>query len=295
MGKVGLMLSDGVSNSDGTGTTGKVNSRGGAARLAGGRPLRFLAVLAGAALIASACGSSSGTKASGATAASPTTASSGAGSGVTVKIGYFPNITHAPALVGVQAGIFAKDLGTDKLATPQIFSAGPAENTALLSGSIDIAFEGPSSALSAYSASKSVTIIAGAAAGGAGLVVNRQDHQRQAAEGHQARLAPAGQHPGHRPAVLAQDAGVHDDVHRRRRRLRRAVVDGERHGRHRVQGRPDRRGVDAGAVRAGAHRRRRPPPGARGHPVAERRMGHHQRRGPHGLPPGPSRRRSATS
>jgi NitT/TauT family transport system substrate-binding protein len=94
-----------------------------------------------------------------------------AASPVTVRIGYFPNITHAPALVGVQQGIFAKDLGTDKLATPQIFSAGPAENTALLSGSLDIAFEGPSSAVSAYKSSKAVTIIAGAASGGAGLVV----------------------------------------------------------------------------------------------------------------------------
>jgi NitT/TauT family transport system substrate-binding protein len=90
---------------------------------------------------------------------------------VTVHLGYFPNITHAPALVGVQEGIFAKDLGTDKLATPQIFSAGPAENSALLSGSLDIAFEGPSSIVSAYKASKSVTIVAGAASGGAGLVV----------------------------------------------------------------------------------------------------------------------------
>jgi NitT/TauT family transport system substrate-binding protein len=127
-------------------------------------------------LIVSACGSSGGSKASTSATTSAAAASSGgaatAGSGVTVKIGYFPNITHAPALVGVQAGIFAKDLGTDKLAAPQIFSAGPAENTALLSGSIDIAFEGPSSALSAYSASKAVTIIAGAAAGGAGLVVD---------------------------------------------------------------------------------------------------------------------------
>jgi NitT/TauT family transport system substrate-binding protein len=110
-------------------------------------------------LVASACGSSGGSK----------TAGTG---GTTLKIGYFPNITHAPALVGVQSGIFAKDLGSSKLATPQSFSAGPAENAALLSGSIDIAFEGPSSALSAYSASKAVTIIAGAAAGGAGLVVN---------------------------------------------------------------------------------------------------------------------------
>ena len=107
-------------------------------------------------LTAAACGSS-------------TSASSAAP--VTVRLGYFPNLTHAPALVGVDQGIFAKDLGQDKLDASQTFSAGPAENQALLSGSIDIAFEGPSSALSGYSSSGgAIKIIAGAASGGAGLV-----------------------------------------------------------------------------------------------------------------------------
>jgi NitT/TauT family transport system substrate-binding protein len=169
------MSTQSVSNSGRTYWTDKVRrwpgptSRSGAAAA--------LVGLTSTVLIAAACGSSGGSSAAAtATTTSSSPAGAGgastAGSGVTVKIGYFPNITHAPALVGVQAGIFAKDLGTDKLATPQTFSAGPAENTALLSGSIDIAFEGPSSALSAYSASKAVTIIAGAAAGGAGLVVD---------------------------------------------------------------------------------------------------------------------------
>jgi NitT/TauT family transport system substrate-binding protein len=89
---------------------------------------------------------------------------------VTVHLGYFPNLTHAPALVGIAQGIFARDLAPDTLATTT-FSAGPAENQALLSGSLDIAFEGPSSALSAYSSSHgAIAIVAGAASGGAGLV-----------------------------------------------------------------------------------------------------------------------------
>lgn len=83
---------------------------------------------------------------------------------------------HAPALVGVKDGIFAKALaaGGDSLAAPTTGTAGPAENTALLSGSIDLAFEGPSSALSAYTKSHGqVAIIAGVASGGAGLVVDK--------------------------------------------------------------------------------------------------------------------------
>lgn len=117
------------------------------------------AVAGSAALLAAGCSSSTG---AGAASAAP----------VTVHIGYYPNLTHAPALVGVASGTFARDLGPDTLDSSQTFTAGPAENQALLSGSIDIAFEGPSAALSAYSSSQgAVKIIAGAASGGAGLVV----------------------------------------------------------------------------------------------------------------------------
>jgi len=87
-------------------------------------------------------------------------------------VGYFPNITHGLALVGIDEGIFAKDLAPDTLVDNQTFTAGPAENQALLAGSIDIAFIGPSSALSSYVSSHgAVEIIAGAASGGAALVV----------------------------------------------------------------------------------------------------------------------------
>jgi NitT/TauT family transport system substrate-binding protein len=120
-----------------------------------------------AAFMAACGGSSSSSSAAG---SATTSGSSGGDSPVTVRLGFFPNITHGPALVGVAQGIFAKDLGPDKLDAGQTFSAGPAENQALESGSIDIAFEGPSSALSAYSASHAIAIIAGAASGGAGLV-----------------------------------------------------------------------------------------------------------------------------
>ncbi len=132
-------------------------------RSGAGRGRRAAAGLAVLGLIATGCGSSSSTKAT----------NTAAGRGTSIRLGFFPNITHAPALVGVRAGIFAKDLGADTLATSQTFTAGPAENQALLSGSIDIAFEGPSSALSAYTKSHAVTVVAGAAAGGAGLVVKK--------------------------------------------------------------------------------------------------------------------------
>jgi NitT/TauT family transport system substrate-binding protein len=89
-----------------------------------------------------------------------------------LKLGYFGNITHAPALVGVSKGLIANNLGATKLST-QIFNAGPAAIEALNAGAIDATYIGPNPAINSYVKSKgeSISIIAGAAAGGAQLVV----------------------------------------------------------------------------------------------------------------------------
>ncbi|MGW1258909.1 aliphatic sulfonate ABC transporter substrate-binding protein [Streptomyces sp. NPDC002513] len=90
-----------------------------------------------------------------------------------VKIGYFGNLTHATALVGVQKGFFQKSLGATQ-AKYQIFNAGPSEIEALNSGAIDIGWIGPSPAINGYTKSdgKSLRIIAGSASGGVKLVVD---------------------------------------------------------------------------------------------------------------------------
>lgn len=89
-----------------------------------------------------------------------------------LKLGYFGNITHAPALVGVSQGLIAKNLGDTKLST-QVFNAGPAAIEALNAGAIDATYIGPNPAINSYVKSKgeSISIIAGAASGGAQLVV----------------------------------------------------------------------------------------------------------------------------
>ncbi|MFJ2604024.1 MULTISPECIES: aliphatic sulfonate ABC transporter substrate-binding protein [unclassified Streptomyces] len=91
----------------------------------------------------------------------------------TVKIGYFGNLTHATALVGVNKGYFQKSLGATKAAY-QIFNAGPSEIEAINSGAIDIGWIGPSPAINGYTKSdgKSLKIIGGSASGGVKLVVN---------------------------------------------------------------------------------------------------------------------------
>ncbi|WP_455352066.1 ABC transporter substrate-binding protein [Streptomyces sp. SYSU K217416] len=91
----------------------------------------------------------------------------------TVRVGYFPNLTHATALVGVQEGLIQKELGGTKLA-PQTFNAGPSEIEALNGGSIDIGFIGPSPAVNGFTKSRgqNLRIISGSASGGVKLVVN---------------------------------------------------------------------------------------------------------------------------
>ncbi|WNI21673.1 aliphatic sulfonate ABC transporter substrate-binding protein [Streptomyces sp. ITFR-16] len=91
----------------------------------------------------------------------------------TVKIGYFPNLTHATALVGIQEGIIAKELGGTTV-KPSTFNAGPSEIEALNAGSIDIGFIGPSPSINGFAKSKgkSLRIIGGSASGGVKLVVN---------------------------------------------------------------------------------------------------------------------------
>lgn len=91
---------------------------------------------------------------------------------VTLRLGYFPNVTHATALVGVEQGIFAKQLGQDKLET-KIFNAGPTAVEALFSGAVDAIYVGPNPTVNAWvtSKGKAVKVVAGAASGGAALVV----------------------------------------------------------------------------------------------------------------------------
>ncbi|RZT87632.1 NitT/TauT family transport system substrate-binding protein [Pseudonocardia sediminis] len=90
-----------------------------------------------------------------------------------LRLGYFPNITHAPALIGVDKGLFAQELGSTKLTT-QTFNAGPEEVNALLGGSLDAGFIGSSPAINAFAKSngEAVRLIAGSTSAGAQLVTS---------------------------------------------------------------------------------------------------------------------------
>ncbi|MEU6067432.1 aliphatic sulfonate ABC transporter substrate-binding protein [Streptomyces sp. NPDC047082] len=133
--------------------------------------LRTVAVIAALPLLLTACGYGSESTDDG---KQPSVAAGAKKlSADTVKIGYFPNLTHATALVGVQEGLLQKELGgtTIKAST---FNAGPSEIEALNAGSIDIGWIGPSPAINGYTKSngKNLRIIGGSASGGVKLVVN---------------------------------------------------------------------------------------------------------------------------
>ncbi|MFG3351056.1 aliphatic sulfonate ABC transporter substrate-binding protein [Streptomyces sp. NPDC048001] len=90
-----------------------------------------------------------------------------------VRVGYFPNLTHATALVGVEKGLIQKELGGTRLAATT-FNAGPSAVEALNAGSVDIGFLGPSPSVNGYTRSHggNLRIIGGAASGGVKLVVD---------------------------------------------------------------------------------------------------------------------------
>ncbi|WP_164234718.1 ABC transporter substrate-binding protein [Microbacterium hydrocarbonoxydans] len=89
-----------------------------------------------------------------------------------VRLGYFANVTHAPALVGLSEGLFQDALGDVDLKT-EVFNAGPAAIEALSAGAIDATYIGPNPSINTFiqSGGTSAHIIAGATTGGAALVV----------------------------------------------------------------------------------------------------------------------------
>ena len=89
------------------------------------------------------------------------------------RLGYFPNITHGQAVIGVGNGDFKKALGDNIELKPYLFNAGPSAIEALFAKQIDAAYVGPNPAINGYviSQGKDVRIVSGASSGGAVFVV----------------------------------------------------------------------------------------------------------------------------
>ena len=92
---------------------------------------------------------------------------------VTVRAGYFPNVTHSQALVGRAQGRFEQALGPGVRIEWKVFNAGPSVIEALFARALDLAYVGPNPAITGYvrSNGEALRVIAGATSGGAALVV----------------------------------------------------------------------------------------------------------------------------
>jgi len=114
---------------------------------------------------------------SAASAGNPSTAPSGPGTAAAfdsvkeVRLGYFANVTHAQAVLGVASGDFQTAVAPANLST-KVFNAGPSLIEALIAGEVDIGYVGPGPVLTAWAQThgKELNVVSGAAANGVVIV-----------------------------------------------------------------------------------------------------------------------------
>jgi NitT/TauT family transport system substrate-binding protein len=106
-----------------------------------------------------------------------------------IRVGHFPNITHAQGLIAHAMsrrgkGWFEQRLGADIKIEWFVYNAGPSAMEAIFANSIDLTYVGPGPALNAYTKSRGdeIRLIAGAANGGAGLVVQADQNLKTPAD-----------------------------------------------------------------------------------------------------------------
>jgi NitT/TauT family transport system substrate-binding protein len=109
----------------------------------------------------------------------------------TIRVGAFPNITHAQAMVGKANGWFDKAMGAQVKVQWTSFNAGPAAIEALFGGAIDMTYVGPNPAINGYvrSNGEAVRVVAGAASGGASLIVRNDSGIQKPEDFHGKRVA----------------------------------------------------------------------------------------------------------
>jgi NitT/TauT family transport system substrate-binding protein len=129
---------------------------------------KLFALLVVAALTAAACGGDDG-------GGTTSGGSGGSGESVTLRLGYFPNVTHATGIVGIENGIFEEALGDSASLETSPFNSGTEAVEAIFSDALDASFVGPNPAINAWQQSKgeAIRIVSGATSGGASLVVSK--------------------------------------------------------------------------------------------------------------------------
>lgn len=113
-----------------------------------------------------------------------------------IRVGHFPNITHAQGVIAHAMsrqgkGWFEQRLGPDSKIEWFVYNAGPSAMEAIFANSIDLAYVGPGPALNAYTKSNGaeIRLIAGGANGGAGLVIQSDSSLKAPADFRGKRIA----------------------------------------------------------------------------------------------------------
>ncbi len=88
-----------------------------------------------------------------------------------IRVGFLPNITHAPVLVGLETGMLEEKLGDLHLEAKH-FDAGPSLMEAFSTGQLDMAYVGPGPALTNHLKGAGAVMIAGSTDGGSVLLVS---------------------------------------------------------------------------------------------------------------------------
>jgi NitT/TauT family transport system substrate-binding protein len=110
---------------------------------------------------------------------------------VEIRVGAFPNVTHAQPMVGKANGWFEKAMGPNVKIQWQSFNAGPSAIEAVFAGSLDMTYIGPNPAINGYvrSNGEALRIIAGATSGGAALIVRGDSGINTPGDFHGKRIA----------------------------------------------------------------------------------------------------------
>jgi NitT/TauT family transport system substrate-binding protein len=108
-----------------------------------------------------------------------------------VRVGAFPNITHAQAMIGKANGWFARAMGPQVRIEWKSFNAGPSAMEALLANAVDMTYIGPNPTINGYvrSNGEALRIVAGATSGGAALVVRNDAGIQSPADFHGKKVA----------------------------------------------------------------------------------------------------------
>jgi len=96
-------------------------------------------------------------------------------SGNEIRVAFFPSISHAVPIVGIENNIFQENLTEQKIIEVKIFDSGPQVIESLFAKSIDLAYVGPGPIINGFlkSNGQDLKILAGAANGGASFIIQK--------------------------------------------------------------------------------------------------------------------------